>query len=210
MNQFKDLNELIAISRQINEGKYDVVDISLNPESELFHIAQYFSDALKRLRTFYSAVEDTYEDLPTFERVLKTVIDDSKKASEDVLTFVDKINFNIDEIKDDLAAVEQAVNNNDFARAKGLLDRLQDKGVAGQDVCFDIIASLEFEDITKQKVDKLVKIIHDLEERLAHLIILLGLKDNTIDSEVLDKYKDTKDILEDQTLVDKLLREFGM
>lgn len=210
MDEFKDLNELITIAKQINAGKYDVVDVSLDPESELFDIAKYFSDSLKKLRTIYTAVEDTYEDLPSFERVLKTVIDDARHASEDVLTFVDKINFNIDDIKEDLATIDKTIEAGDFSRAKGLLDRLHDRGVAGQDICFDIIASLEFEDITKQKVDKLIKIINDLEERLAHLILIFGIKDKAIDTEVLESYNEPKDILKDQTLVDKLLKEFGM
>ena len=44
MSEFKDLNELLSIARNINEGKYDVVDVTVEPESELYDIAQYFND----------------------------------------------------------------------------------------------------------------------------------------------------------------------
>ena len=45
-------------------------------------------------------MESAYSDLPAFEKVLNGVINDSKSASEDVLAFVDKINFNIGDYED--------------------------------------------------------------------------------------------------------------
>lgn len=210
MNNFKDVNELLDIARNISNGNYDVVGIDVNPESELFHIAEYFSKAVNKLKTVSSAVEDAYEDLPGFESVLHSVIGDSKEASENVLECVDKINFNIDDIKENLGTLRTYVENGEFSKINGILDRLRDKGTAGQDVSFDIIASLEFQDITKQKIDKLIKIIYDLQERLTHLVLMLGVKDRKIDVETLEKLKTKDGIMENQNLVDELLKEFGI
>lgn len=209
MSENKDLNELLDIARHIHEGEYDLIDVDVNPESELFHIAQYFSDALKKLKTISGAVEDAYEDLPGFENILEAVIKDAKTASENVLTCVDKINFNIDDIKDNIALLRKYVQINDFNRAGGVIDRLRDRAINGQDVSFDIIASLEFHDITKQKIDKLIKIIHNLQDRLAHLVLKLGIKENAIDAEILERLKEKDNILENQDIVDELLKEFG-
>ncbi len=210
MSEFKDLNELLAIARNINEGKYDVLDVMVEPESELYDIARYFNDSLKKLQTVSSAVGDAYQDLPTFEKVLHTVIDDSKNASEDVLNYVDKINFNIDEIKENLATVKELVSSEDFPRVQGILDRVSEQAIHGQDICSDIISSLEFKEATKTKVNETIKLINLLEEKLATVLIKLGIRENIIDVDVLDKFKDTKDILQDQDLVDKLLKEFGL
>lgn len=210
MSRFKDVNELLDIARNINSGNYDVVGTDINPESELFHVAEYFSDAVKKLRTLSGAVEDAYEDLPGFEGVLKSVIKDSKDASENVLECVDKINFNIDDIKENLTFLKKCAETGDFSKINGVLDRLRDKGTAGQDLSFDIIASLEFQDITKQKIDKLIKIIYDLQERLTHLVLMLGVKDRKIDVETLEKLKTKDGIMENQNLVDELLKEFGI
>ena len=206
MSDFKDVNELLDIARNISNGNYDVVGIDINPESELFHIAEYFSNAIKKLKTLSTAVEDAYEDLPGFENVIQSVIADSKIASENVLECVDQVNFNTDNIKENLAALRKCAESGDF----GILDRLRDKGTAGQDVSFDIIASLEFQDITKQKIDKLIKIIYDLQERLTHLVIMLGVKERKIDIETLEKLKTKDGIMENQSLVDELLKEFGI
>lgn len=210
MSEFKDLNELLTIARNINEGKYDVVDITIDPESELYEIAQYFSDSMSKLKTVSGAVERAYDDLPSFEKKLNAVIADSRKASEDVLCAVDKINFNIDEIKENLEMVKQFVKAGDFPRAGGMLARLSEYAVHGQDICCDIISSLEFRAGTKTNLDETIKVINSLEERLASILIKLGIKQNVIGAEELDKIKDTKEILQDQDLVDRLLKEFGV
>lgn len=210
MSDYKDLNELLSIARNINEGKYDVLDVAVSPESELYDIAQYFNDSLKKLQTVSNVMEGAYGDIPSFERVLNAVISDSKKASEDVLSFVDKINFNIDDIKENLELAKQFFQSGDYARANGILDRLAECAKQGEDVCNDIVSSLEFKETTKGKINECIHVVNALEERLANVLINLGIKQNVLDVEVLDKFKDTKELLQDQDLVDRLLKEFGV
>lgn len=209
-DELKDINELIGIAKKINEGKYDLVNIEVNPESELYEIVNYFNDAIKKLGTVSETVEDSYEDLPAFQKVLKDVVHDTKQASESLLTLSDKLNFNIDSFKEDYDLLLKKLKDGDVDYAKGVIDRLKDKSVDGQDVCFDMISSLEFQDITKQKVDRLIKIVRDLERKVADIVIKLGIKDNKIDLDKLNKLGEKDNILEDQDLVDELLKEFGM
>lgn len=210
MSELKDLNELINIAKKINEGKYDLVQIDIDPQSELYEIADYFNSALKTLRTVTNAFEDSMEDLPQFEMVLEEVVSDSKTASESVLMNVDNLNFNLDEIKENVKKLHECIDENDPSYAVGLIDRLMGKSIEGQDLCFDIIASLEFQDISKQKITKLIKIVKDLEKRIADIIIKLGLKTNKIDVDTLSNISEKEDILEDQGLVDELLKELGL
>ncbi|MDR0454444.1 MAG: protein phosphatase CheZ [Deferribacteraceae bacterium] len=210
MDGFKDLNELITVARQINEGKYDLIDFSLDPGSELVHIAKYFSESIKKLQSISSIVAESYNELPIFESTLRSVIDDTQRASEDVLGFVDKINFNIDDIKETLEQINIAVEDENFNRTKGLLERLKDTCVQGCDISFDIITSLEFNDISQQKVNEVLDAVSGLENGIAQLVIALGLKKQTISADTLDKLKEPKEILQDQTLVNQLLKEFGM
>jgi len=209
MSEYKDINELLDIARNINEGNYDVASVAVNTENELFHIAQYFSESIDKLRTVFETVEDSYEDLPGFEEILQTIISDSKTASENVLASIDNVNFITDDIRENLATLKTQAESGNFSQTGGIIDRLRDKALSGQDTSFDIIAALEFQDITKQKIDKLVKIIYDLQERLAHLVVMYGVKDDKVDVEILDKMKDKENVLEDQSLVDELMKEFG-
>lgn len=210
MYEIKDLSELIEIAKKINSGEYDLTTISVAPEHELFDIIQFFNEAIKKLSIVKDAVEDSYEDLPTFEKVLKEVIKDTRAASEKILNLTDNINFNINEIKDNITILKKHVMEGDLQRALGYVDRLIDKSIEGQDISFDMIAALEFQDITKQKIDKLIKIVKDLEKRLTDLIVKFGLKHNKIDVDTLNRIGNKDDILKDQDLVDRLLKEFGI
>jgi chemotaxis protein CheZ len=210
MSEFKDLNELITVARQINEGKYDLININLAPNSELFSIAQYFNDSIKKLQIVSSEVGKSFETLPAFEAALRGVIQSSKQASEEVLGLVDKINFSIDATKELLEQIDSAVLKGDMVLAKGLTDRVKDICTSGSEICFDIISSLEFKEMAGQKIEDVLSAVSTFQEQLANLVVSLGLKQQVIDPETLDKLKDTKEILEDQTLVNKLLQEFGL
>ncbi|MBC7196525.1 MAG: protein phosphatase CheZ [Deferribacterales bacterium] len=207
--ELKDIGELIEIAKKINSGEYDITNISISPESELFEIAKYFSDAVKTLSEVSNTVEDSFDDLPLFEKVLTEVINDTKKASEEILNLSDNINFIIDEVKENIKLLKDYVHSGDFEHALGVIDRILDKTIEGQDVSFDMIASLEFQDISKQKIDKLIRIIKVLERKIGELVIKLGLKDNKIDVDTLNRAGNIDEILNDQDIVDALLKEFG-
>lgn len=210
MYEVKDLSELIEIAKKINSGEYELTAISIDPNHELFEVVQFFNDSIKKITTVRDVVEDSYEDLPVFEKVLREVVRDTKSASEKILNLTDSINFNISEIKDNISLLKESLSNEDFSKALGLIDRLVDKAIEGQDIAFDMISALEFQDITKQKIDKLLKVVRDLEKRLSDLIIKFGLKHNKIDIDTLNRLGEKDSILNDQDLVDQLLKEFGL
>lgn len=210
MEDFKDLNELITVAKQINEGKYDLININVDPANELFEIANYFNESLKKLKTVSSAVGKSSGEISTFEKTLKSAITDSKQATEDVLTYVDNINFNIDEIKEVLIHINAGMQNGDATLAAAHLDRVKDMSIKGHEICYDIISSLEFQEISKKKLENVLNIILMLQDQLAGLVLKLGLKQQVIDPGKLENAKDAKEILQDQTLVNKLLKEFGL
>lgn len=210
MEGFKDLNELLTVARQINEGKYDLINVTLDPTSELFAVAQFFNDSVKKLSEVSDKLGDSYKELPAFETSLRSVINDSKKASEDVLSYVDKINFNIDSISELLASIDTAVAEENFSVAKGLIEKLKNSCEDGGEISFDIISSLEFKELAQSRIENLLGAVNQLEEQLAQLIIALGLQQQVISADTVDKLKDPKEILQDQDLVNKLLQEFGM
>ena len=210
MSEYKDLNELISFACQINEGHYDVIDTTLSPTSELFTIAQYFAESIKKLKSVQGAVASSYDKIPAFEESLKEVAENSRQASLDVLSLVDKVNFNIDSVKELIADIDLTARKGDFAKAAGLCERLSDLLSEGQELSFDIVSSLEFKELSRSKLDSILEAVSTFEAQLAELVISLGIKKHIIDSDTVDKLKEPKQILQDQTLVNKLLKEFGL
>ena len=60
-----------------------------------------------------------------------------------------------------------------------------------------------------QYTNKLITIIKDIDKKLISTLAKLGVQDNTINLETYSKINN-KEYLEDQDLVDELLKEFGL
>lgn len=71
MYEVKDLSELIEIAKKINSGEYELTSISIDPNHELFEVVQFFNESIKKISTARDVVEDSYEDLPIFEKGVK-------------------------------------------------------------------------------------------------------------------------------------------
>ncbi len=210
MDNYRDLNELISIARNITEGRYDVVENGIDAKSEFYEIARFFSDSLKRIQSVHFEVDTQYGDIPIFEYVLDQVITESREHSHEVLTLVEKINFNIDELKEEFSTVKAEVSKGNFLKVEAILNRLSAKLISGEDICLDMIASLEFKESSISKVEESLSIVVSLEERLSSLLLSLGIKENIIDVDKIDNMKKNKEILSDQNLIDKLLEQFGV
>lgn len=210
MDNYRDLNELISIARNITEGKYDVVESGIDAKSEFYEIARFFSNSLKKIQSVHFEVDTQYGDIPMFEYVLDQVISESRNHSNEVLSLVEKINFNIDELKEEFATVRDEVSKGNFLKVEGILNKLSSKLISGEDICLDMISSLEFKESSISKVEESLSIVVSLEERLSSLLLSLGIKENIIDVDKLDNMKKNKEILNDQNLIDKLLEQFGV
>jgi len=210
MSEYKDLNELLSITRNINEGRYNLLDVNIDPHQEIYDIAKYFNESVKKLQLISSEKNDKHSDIPIFEQVLNDVINDSQAISDDGLNLIDKVNFNIDELKDTLLQIDNQVEKEKYLKAEIMLDKVLSKIVEGQDICFDIISSLEFKENNIVKIEESFAIIESLGEKLSSLLIQLGIKYNIIDIDKLDELKTSKGILNDQNLIDKLLKKFGV
>ena len=49
-----------------------------------------------------------------------------------------------------------------------MIDRLSECAIQGQDICCDIVSSLEFKEVTKSKINESIKVVNSLEEKLAY------------------------------------------
>ncbi len=210
MDNYRDLNELISIARNITEGRYDVVESGIDAKSEFYEIARFFSDSLKKIQSIHYEVDTQYGDIPMFEYVLDQVISESREHSNEILSLVEKINFNIDELKEEFLTVKTEVSKGNFLKIEGILNKLSSKLILGEDICLDMVSSLEFKESSISKIEQSLSIVVLLEDRLSSLLLSLGIKENIIDIDKIDNMKKNKEILSDQNLIDKLLEQFGV
>jgi len=204
-----DLEELLKVAKNIEEGEYSIDEIKINPNSELFEIASYLKNALSKLHDVNNILDAPSEDLPLFDKVLTGISEQNKKVTNSLIELVNKLNFNIDSVKNNLALMKNDINAENKLSFIALLEKNKETAMEGQNICYDIISSLGYHDVIKNNTNKLITIIKNIDKKLISALAKLGVQGNIIDFETYSKINNNE-YLENQDLVDELLKEFGL
>ena len=209
MSSNNDLEELLKVAKNIDDGEYSIDEIKINPNSELFEIASYLKNALSKLHDVNNILDAPSEDLPLFDKVLTGISEQNKKVTNSLIELVNKLNFNIDSVKNNLALMKNDINAENKLRFIALLEKNKETAMEGQNICYDIISSLGYHDVIKNKTNKLITIIKNIDKKLISALAKVGVKCYIIDFETYSKINNNE-YLENQDLVDELLKEFGL
>lgn len=209
MSSNNDLEELLKVAKNIEEGEYSIDEIKINPNSELFEIASYLKNALSKLHDVNNILDAPSEDLPLFDKVLTGISEQNKKVTNSLIELVNKLNFNIDSVKNNLALMKNDINAENKLSFIALLEKNKETAMEGQNICYDIISSLGYHDVIKNNTNKLITIIKNIDKKLISALAKLGVQGNIIDFKTYSKINNNE-YLENQDLVDELLKEFGL
>lgn len=200
-----DLTELLDIAKRINLGEYNVEDIAIDSNNELYSILKYFFDALESLKEISTVVDNEASKFSIFDSILDDIRRLSKETVEKIFSHVEKLNMNIDIIKEHIELLKKTINNKKTLSAT--LEKLKDNVLDGQGVCFDLITFLEFQDVVRNKINKLNNVLQDVTKRLSELLVKIGIQEGKVN---LGDIKDKKENKTSQDIVDELLKEFGL
>lgn len=207
------LNQMISISEKLKEGRYNEIDLSAI-EKEATDLASNFGEIIKSLEAVgYKVSEDTgdvqqisthleYISKTTEEGVMK-VMDHSESIVSDANVISDKVT----ELKKKTGG--QPEIKQDLDEIDGSLANLQNSA-------FTIMTSLEFEDINRQKLEKILKKLNQVYDNLIKVLLLLKVKEKieNKDSDFIQEITQISDPNEDadskQGMIDALLNEFGL
>lgn len=202
-----DLTELLDIAKRINHGDYNLEDIVVDKNNELYSIIKYFFDALDSLKEISTVVDDEVSKFSIFDNILDNIKKLSKDTVEKIFSHVEKLNMNIDSISENIELLKRNINNDNKKGITTTFEKLKDAAFDGQGLCFDLITFLEFQDVIRNKINKLNNILQEITERLSNLLIKIGIHEGKVD---LGNIKDDKQKIASQDVVDELLREFGL
>jgi chemotaxis protein CheZ len=200
-----DLTELLDIAKRINLGEYNVEDIAIDSNNELYSILKYFFDALESLKEISTVVDNEASKFSIFDSILDDIRRLSKETVEKIFSHVEKLNMNIDIIKEHIELLKKTINNKKTLSAT--LEKLKDNVLDGQGVCFDLITFLEFQNVVRNKINKLNNVLQDVTKRLSELLVKIGIQEGKVN---LGDIKDKKANKTSQDIVDELLKEFGL
>lgn len=216
MHQKEQSDEIVSQVRKIlaliQEGRYDAVDLSFIKKND-GQMATQFEEILEALQTTGQQTSIDYLDLPIITRHLTHISETTETGVLNVLNTAETIMGDAARISEKLGDLQKYLDGNE--KAKNDIDELATMLDTVQNNCFTILTSLEFDDINKQLM---VKIVDRLNQQYEHLQLMLTLLNNDAgldkkDSAFLDGLKHIIDLdhssaLQSQDMIDEFFTDF--
>jgi chemotaxis protein CheZ len=211
----EELRDLLAAARGMAEGNFHHV-INIRARGLVGELAAYINQTLKSLQHLDPAVRGSSREIPKVAKQLAEIIKTTEDATNRVLEETEQMLAEQGKIEESLvrtaamlAEVLPAKPTAEWADAMAEAQRLHSQA---QNRAMEIMAAMEFQDLTTQKIQRLTVLVGDIESRLVQLLALFRL-DEVGPSEgcsdpILVTCAANESAQFSQDLVDQLLGEF--
>ena len=191
------LKELKELAKKIING--ETKDIDMNIKGEIGELLRLLIDTKKKIDILEPSVDDSNKDVPYIAKTLENVNETTEKAALNLIEAADNMSNFFEELNKTTEQIEKALKKNDITAFHKLTDIFEDKLKNTEELGFQILQALEFQDINEQKTRKVIKKVEEIGARLG---TILGYAKLQIMSNSENKEASQDDI-------DKLLGEFG-
>lgn len=207
------INQIVKFSHLLKEGRYEEIDLS-TIEKEAADLAANFYSIVQSLEEVGYKIIDDKEDVRQISDHLKHISKTTEEGVMKVMDHSEAIVTDATDISEQLATLREKLKGNPDLLA--LTETIEEKLTHLQDNAFTIMTSLEFEDINRQKLEKILKKHNQLHDNLIHVLLLLKIRDKIEkkDSSFIREISQISDPNHDsagkQDMIDELLQEFGL
>lgn len=206
------LKTIVQTVKNITEGKWHS-DLDVNATGMIGELAQYINKTLKNLRKLDKNLGQNVQDTPRAKSEVQAVIDHTEKATIKVLDRAEDILSSASGFRDDLNNYRTAEDKASRDKAVSTMDKRVDHL---EQTAYELINTMEFQDVTAQKIRSIMGCLEDIENRLLDLLIIFKIKEQGSASEkenvalLKNLHNDKFAEGNKQDLVDQLLAEFGI
>jgi len=200
------ISQLTEMSKLLSQGKYEDIDLK-SIEREAQDLAKNFQEFISSLQTVGSELGAESHDVSHIREKLRKIITTTENSVKKVIDFSEGIMNDVSEIRNriqDLSIENSSANDVDTKLSKI------------QDSAFNIMTSLEFEDINRQMIEKINERLNLIYDNFMRVLIMLKLKDKLEqnDTKFMSEMTAITDpsvsIEEKQNMIDELFKEFGL
>jgi len=195
----ESFEKLKTLSKKIIDGEQ--IDIGIDIKSEISELLKLILDTKRRVDEIEPTLATSKEQIPNVLQTLESVTESTEDATLTLMGNADDLNNYYQEFLEEINDVEDLVYKKD---AKSIIKKIEalEKGVERADsMGFNILQALEFQDITEQKLHKVITATNDIGARIGAILGFIKLK-----------YEQNPEAVDDasQDDIDKLLAEFGL
>ena len=193
------IDDLKEISRKIING--DAVDLGVDLKGEIGELLRLILDTKKKVDEIDPTILMSKESMPVVMESLEQVNEKTEEATLNLMSAADRMTGFYSQFLSDLDDLEELVYKKD---AQGLLkniNRIENDISAADNLGFGILHALEFQDITEQKLVKVIKSVEEIGARIGAVLGIIKAKKDETGGTIEGASQDD---------IDSLLAEFGL
>lgn len=177
------IKELKRIADKIITGEDSGNKIDTNIKGEIGELLRLIIETKNKVDEIDPLLEKSQENLPNVTSMLEGVNDDTERATINLMEASDSMAEFYKSFTSDIAELKKLANKEHEKEFMALYGKIVEKLSKAESLGFKILESLEFQDITEQKLRKVIKSIEDMGSRLGSIVGFLQVNDNKAGNE---------------------------
>lgn len=198
-SETESFDKLKTLSKKIIDG--ESIDIGVNIKSEIKELLDLISETKRRVDEIGPSLATSNEHIPNVLSTLESVTETTEDATLSLMENADGLNNYYQEFIEEINDLEDLIYKKDQAAILKKIVKLESDLDQADNMGFNILHALEFQDITEQKLHKVIDAVRDIGGRLGALLGFIKLKSEQDPTIVDDASQDD---------IDKLLADFGL
>lgn len=164
-----EVRDLIKSVRDLFEGNFEESDIKLY--GELGELARYINNAKKELQTFQPQTLSE-EKLPEASDQLAAIVKTTEEATKKIMDACDEISGIHERIRERLLSLDPPLEVDVMAS-------IDDALMEATTSYTQIFEACTFQDLTGQRIQKIVETLKEVERQVLRMIIIFGLNNES-------------------------------
>jgi chemotaxis protein CheZ len=210
-----ELQALTDAARGMAEGDFHRT-VNIKVRGIVGELAAYINQTLQNLRTLDPTVRQSQREIPRVAKHLAEIIQTTEDATNRVLEQTEHLVEEQTKVEQMLSRLGEFAHLVTKSTVQGemvkCLEATKEIQRRSQGRAIDIMAAMEFQDLTTQKIQKLIGLVAEVEARLLKLLIMFRIEDASAEGgprdSIVEACAKDQSALCDQEFVDQLLREF--
>lgn len=192
-------NKLKVLSKKIIDGEQ--IDMGLSLKKEVSELLKLISETKDRVDEIEPTLITSKEQLPNVVKSLETVTESTEEATMSLMEAADGLSGHYQEFLSEMDDLEDLLYKKDKAAILKKIESLENSASEADNTGMGILHALEFQDITEQKLNKVIGAVQEVGARLGAILGFIKLHAEEDPTIVDDASQDD---------IDKLLAEFGL
>jgi len=209
-----ELQELLHSMRSMAEGNFYRL-VNVRARGVVGELAAYVNQAMRNLQSLDPAVKSTSREIPKVAQHLAEIIRTTEEATNRVLEEAEHLVEEQSRVEQGLSRVAEALRHQGAGVPPGeairQLEEVRELQCHSHGRAMDIMAAMEFQDLTTQKIQRLISLVAEVESRLLQLLVMFRLEETPEQAAadpIIQTVASDDAALCKQDLVDQLLGEF--